>query len=67
MKDKNISDGIYIRSPGSCPRGGTWWYRGGLGEVKKNSEIQPDLVCELHTQRHNLMGPHSLGQKVKYH
>ena len=21
---QNISDGIFIQSPGSCPRGGTW-------------------------------------------
>ena len=31
MKDTNISDGIFILSPGSCPRGGTlghWGYPG---------------------------------------
>ena len=31
MKDINISDRIFIRPPGSCPRGGTWGYIGGLG------------------------------------
>ena len=30
----NISDGIFIWRPGSCPRGRTWGYRGGLGGVK---------------------------------
>ena len=28
-KDKKISDGIFIRSPLSCPRGGTLGYQGG--------------------------------------
>ena len=46
---KDISDGIFIRLPGSCPRGGTWEYCGGSGCQKENSEIQPDLVCELLT------------------
>ena len=27
-KDTNISDGFFILSPGSCPRGGTWGYLG---------------------------------------
>ena len=27
-KIQNISDGFFILSPGSCPRGGTWWYLG---------------------------------------
>ena len=31
MKDINISNGIFLLSPGSCPRGGTWGYRGGGG------------------------------------
>ena len=30
----NISDGIFIWRPGSCPRGRTWGYRGGLGGSK---------------------------------
>ena len=49
-KIKNISDGIFIWPPGSCPRGGTWGYRGGGVGVKFFfPEIQPDLVCELLT------------------
>ena len=32
MKDINISDSIFIPSPGSYPRGGTW----GAGESKLN-------------------------------
>ena len=36
--------------PGSCPRGRTCGYRGGLGSQKKFfSEIQAELVCELLT------------------
>ena len=47
------------------------WYRG-IGVKIIVSEIQPNLVCELHewqVQRHNIFGPHPLGrgQKVKYH
>ena len=34
--------------PGSCARGGTWGYRGGLGGSKKYFfKIPPDFVCEL--------------------
>ena len=48
----------------------------GLGGQKNNSEIQPEMVCELldewHMQQHNLWGPRPpgalrRGQKVKYH
>ena len=35
LKIQNISDGIFILSPGSCPRGGTW---GCLG-AKVNSVL----------------------------
>ena len=28
LKIQNISDGFFILSPGSCPRGGTWGYLG---------------------------------------
>ena len=35
MKDIKLSDGIFIWPPGSCPRGGTWGYRGGLWGQKK--------------------------------
>ena len=31
MKDTNISDGIFILSPESCPRGGTLGYWGTQG------------------------------------
>ena len=34
-KIQNISDGIFILPPGSCPRGGTWGHWGAQG-VKKN-------------------------------
>ena len=75
-KSKNISDGIFIRSPGSCPRGSTWGYLGGLGGQKKIfSAIQPDLVCEFLTSMAHATAqffwsppPWALGrgQKVKY-
>ena len=72
MKDINISDGIFIPSPGSCPRGRTCGYCGGGGGgggdwgVKKNfPEIQPDLACEFLTSMAHAMahflGPHPLG------
>ena len=56
---------IFIRPPGSCPGvglGGTV----GVGGVKKNSGIQPDMVCVsychgLHMHRHNFLGPKPLG------
>ena len=60
----NISDGIFIRSPGSCPRRGTWGYWGVGGQKFIFSEIQPNLVCELrkwHVQWHNFFGPRPLG------
>ena len=49
---KNISDGVLIRSLGSCSRGGTWEYHGGWaggGGGQFFSENQPDLLCELLT------------------
>ena len=50
MKDIRHIRQIFIWPPGSCARGGTWGYRGGLGGQKKFfSEIQLDLVCELLT------------------
>ena len=56
---------IFIPSSGSCPKGQTWEYRGGLGGQKKKSEIQPDLVCELLTSMANataqFFGPAPLG------
>ena len=35
MKDIKHIRGIFIWPPGSCPRGGTWRYHGGLGGSKK--------------------------------
>ena len=35
-KMQNISDGIFIMSPGSCPRGGTWGRWGCPGGQKNN-------------------------------
>ena len=60
-KIQNISDGFFILSPGSCPRGGTWGYLGAkiqiqscclsvmLSPPKPLDEIQLNLVCELLT------------------
>ena len=45
----NMSDGIFIRAPGSCPGVGLGGTVGGWGQKKKISEIQPDLVCQLLT------------------
>ena len=73
----NISDGIFIWRPGSCPRGRTWGYRGGLGGSKIFfSEIHPDMVCEFLTWKAYAPAPFlgspppgalGRGQKVKYH
>ena len=61
MKDTNISDRIFILSPGSYPRGGTWRCLGVknsmsfihlsvmLSPPKPLDQIQPNLVCELLT------------------
>ena len=66
MKDINISDGIFIPSPGSCPRGQTCGYRGGLGGQnfffpKFNQIWRVSYLHQWHMQRHNFMGPHPLG------
>ena len=48
----NISDGIFIQPPESCPGvglGGTVGGGGGGGSKFFFPEIQPDLVCELLT------------------
>ena len=58
----DISDGIFIPLPWSCPRGGG--LRGTVGDQKTFFQIQPDLVCELHEwlmQQHNFLGPRLLG------
>ena len=71
-----MSDGIFIPSPGSCPRGGTWGYRGGLGVQIFFPQIQPDLLCELLTRMAYATsqffwspppGALGRGQNVKYH
>ena len=41
---------IFIRSPGSCPRSGTWGIvgggGGGMGDHFFFTENQPDLMCK---------------------
>ena len=44
---QNISDGIFILSPGSCPRGGTWGYWG--AKIKFRPAVCP--LCYLHLNR----------------
>ena len=36
-KIQNISDGIFILSSGSCPRGGTWGYLGVQNKIPSDS------------------------------
>ena len=58
-----MSDGIFIRPPGSCPGwdlGVPWGVGGGQ---KKIPEIQPDLVCELLTLMAMALGR---GQKFNF-
>ena len=62
----NISDGIFIPSPGSCLRGGTWGYHGGLGGPKTFFPKFNQIWCvsylhEWHMQRYNFLGPRLLG------
>ena len=63
----NISDGIFIWRPGSCPRGRTWGYRGGVGGVKKfffpkfNQILCVSFLHERHMHRRHFWGPHPLG------
>ena len=59
-------NGIFIPSPGSCPRGGTWGYCGGLGAKKFffpkfNQILCVSYIHEWHMQRHNFLGPRLLG------
>ena len=66
MKYINISDGIFIRSPGSCPRSRTWGYRGGWVVQKNFFRKFNQIWCvsnlhQWHMQRHNFLGPHPLG------
>ena len=74
MKDINISDGIFIRSPGSCPRGRTWAYRGGW-VVQFFFQNSIRLVRELLTSMAHATaqffwspppGALGRGQKLKY-
>ena len=66
MKDIKTSDGIFIQSPGSCTRGGTWGYCGGWGSKicifpKFNQIWCVSYLHEWHMQRHNFFGPRLLG------
>ena len=72
-KIKNISDGIFIWPPGSCPRGGTWgyWREGGLGRSfffpKFNQIWSVSYLHEWHMQR-TILGvpaPWALGGGAK--
>ena len=68
MKDINISDGIFIPLPGSCPRGRTWGYRGGWVVQKNFFPKFNQIWCvsnlhQWHMQRHNFFGPHPLGPR----
>ena len=77
LKDIKHIRRIFIPSPGSCPRGGTWGYRGGLGGPKTFFPKFNQIWCvsclhEWHMQRHNFFRsppPWALGRgkKVKYH
>ena len=47
MKDTNISDGIFILSPGSCPRDGAlgyWGYPGGETIFFKHGHVAYQIV-----------------------
>ena len=67
LKDINISGGIFIPSPGSCPRGGTWGYHGGWGSKtffpKFNQIWCVSYLHEWHMQRHNFLGPRFFGPR----
>ena len=60
----NISDGIFIRLPGSCPGVGLGGTVGGW-RVKKNLPKFNQIWCvsylhEWHMHQHNILGPHPL-------
>ena len=67
MKDiYNISDGIFIRAPGSCPGMGLGGTMGVGGPnffffPKFNQIWCVSYLHELHMQRHNFLGPQPLG------
>ena len=59
-----MSDGIFIQSPGSCPRGRTWGYHGGLSGQKNPKFNQIWCVSYLHQwhmQQFNCFCLHPLG------
>ena len=64
-KIRNISDVIFILSPGLCPRGGTWGTMGAGGPIffspKFNQIWCVSYLHEWHMQRHNFLGPRLLG------
>ena len=67
MKDIKHIRRIFIPLPGSCPRGRTWGYRGGVEWFKKNFFPKFNQIwCvsnlhQWHMQQHNFFGPHPLG------
>ena len=66
MKDIKHIRRDFIRFPGSCPRGRTWGFRGGLSGQKKFFPKFNQIWCvsylhQWHMQRHNFFRPHPLG------
>ena len=63
----NISDGIFIRPPGSCPGVGLRGTVGGWGSknffLKFNQIWCVSYLHELHMHRHNFLGPQPLGPR----
>ena len=61
----NISDGIFIRAPGSCPGVGLGGTVGAGGQKfffpKFNQIWCVSYLHELHMQRPNYLGPQPLG------
>ena len=66
MKDIKHIRRIFIWPSGSCPRGGTWGYCGGLGRSKKKFPKFNQILCvsylhEWHMKSTIFLGPHPLG------
>ena len=64
LKDIKHIRGDFILSPGSCPRGGTWGYRGGMGVQKLFFSKFNQIWCVSylhgwHRQRYKFYGPAS--------
>ena len=62
---KTYQTGFSFLPPGSCPRGGTWRYGGGLGGQKFFFSKINQIWCviylhEWHMQRHKFLGPRTL-------